>query len=183
MTSSFLLSEGTGFCNAVRRTLLHDVSTWAPKELFIRTNTSCQTDEFLAHRVGLVPFRREGHGNGSVTLSARGPCTVTSGEFRGGDFESVHDNIEIMLLGDGQELDLDVHFDRRAPSSHTRYSPCAAVGMCRVDEKRHRISFECIGGEAPKETLIRALEHLEGRIDRALHSIANQPTSPPQTMC
>ena len=75
---SFALPGGPGFCNAVRRTLLSDVEAWAAHEIDVRVNTSCQTDEFLAHRIGLVPFQRVGHGD-TLELQTQGPCVCTAG--------------------------------------------------------------------------------------------------------
>ena len=66
--ASFVLDGGAGFCNAVRRSLIGDVAMWAPCEVDVRINTSCETDEYLAHRIGMVPFRRVGHGE-EMTLS------------------------------------------------------------------------------------------------------------------
>ena len=55
ISASFALKGSAGFCNAVRRTLLSDLYMWAPKEILIRSNMSCQTDEYLAHRIGMIP--------------------------------------------------------------------------------------------------------------------------------
>ena len=52
----FYLRGGAGFCNAVRRTLASDVTMLAPYEVRVLENTSCQNDEYIAHRIGLVPF-------------------------------------------------------------------------------------------------------------------------------
>lgn len=176
MKGQFVLSGGPGFCNAVRRTLLSDVTAWAPYEVVVRDNTSCQTDEFLAHRIGLVPFRRVGNGD-EMCLEARGPCTVRAKDLVGPGFEAVHPEIELMVLADAaQHLDLTVRFDERPASAHARYATCAAVGMVRVDADRHRVTFETHGDRDPKAVLLEALDHLDARVDRALQALAHKRT-------
>lgn len=182
MSDSFVLSGGVGFCNAIRRTLLSDLTMWAPKELLIRSNTSCQTDEYIAHRVGLIPFRKTGEGD-SITLRVRAPGPVCSSHFEGNAFESIHPDIEIILLDEGQELDFTVFFDRQKASKHARYSPCAAVGMTKFDETRHKISFDSICPETPKELILSALDRFDERIDGALRALSTQPHEPPRSMC
>lgn len=181
---AFDLPGGVGFCNAVRRTLTSDVATWAPYELTIRTNTSCQTDEYLAHRIGLIPFRRvPGNTTTEMVLKKKG-STVLAQDIVGPGFEAVHPHIEVMLLREDQELDLSVHFDRQSASKHARYSPCAAVGMKALEDGKHRISFELLDDKAdPKQVVLEALSAMEDRADRALGMLAHQPAKPPKSMC
>lgn len=182
---SFDIPGGVGFCNAVRRSLTSDVSSWAPCEIVLRKNTSCQTDEFLAHRIGLIPFRRlPGSHPNHMSLKKKG-ATALAGDLLGPGFEAVHPHIEIMLLGEDQELDLTVHFDEQLASKHARYSPCAAVGMTRLDGGDvHRISFELLDERADPRALVHgALSALDARVDKALLHLANQPSVPPKSMC
>lgn len=183
MKGVFVLPGGVGLCNAVRRTLLSDVQAWAPFEVEVRTNTSCQTDEYLAHRIGMIPFRRVAEGT-EMTLSVEGPCTACARDLTGPAFDAVHGGIEIIVLGDGQRLDMTVRFDRRAASKHARYAMCAGVGMERVDgEGRHRLRFETLDDRPPTDVLLEALDALEARVDGALKQLAHQPSTPPRSMC
>lgn len=179
----FVIPGGVGFCNAVRRVLHSDLEAWAPVEVTFRTNTSCQTDEFLAHRIGLVPFRRVGNGE-TMEVCMHGPCTVFSKDVTGGAFEATHPNIPIMKLGVEQTLDATIHFDKKSAGTHGRYSYCAAIGMRKVDgDGRHAISFELNDPEInPTTVMEEALSHLEARVDKALLQLSDQE-NPPQTMC
>lgn len=182
MKGTFDLSGGAGFCNAVRRALLSDLEAWAPHDVTLRVNTSCQTDEYLAHRLGMIPFRRVGNGD-EMTLRAQGPCTVHARDLTGPAFEAVHGNIEVLRLGPGQDLDLTVRFDRRRASVHARYAVVAGVGMERLDDATHRLRFETNDGSDPREAMTRALDALEERVQKALRGLANQPAVPPKSMC
>jgi DNA-directed RNA polymerase alpha subunit len=162
--------------------MMSDVKTWAPCQLVIRINTSCQTDEFLAHRVGLIPFRRVGNGT-ELTVDREGPCTVLARDVVGSAFEPVHGAIEIMTLGDGHRLSFTIVFDEHAASHHARYSACAAVGMIKVDgDGRHRISFRTLDADrSAKQIVLDALEALERRVDASLLTLAKQ--TPIQSRC
>jgi len=200
--SSFVVSGGVGFCNALRRTLAGDLSMLAPFQLTVRVNSSCHTDELIAHRIGLVPFKRVGHGD-TMEIRVTGPCTVRAEDVVGPAFEPVHPSIEIAHLDVGQQLDLTIHFDEQLGSKHARYAPCAAVGMrslsgrqsadasesalrdigVGVDDDRCRITFEVIDGRMPEQLMSLALDRLEERIDRALVALGRQPAHPPKSMC
>lgn len=169
-----------GLANALRRTLLSDLEAWAPCSVLFRVNTSCQTDEFLSHRIGLIPFRRVGNGD-DMTLKKTGGI-VTARDVTGCAFEAVHPEIEIMDLGDSSSLDMTIHFDKRRASSHARYSTCAAVGMRQLSRDNHRITFE-LHDERMRaaDVMLRAIDCLEGRVDRALLQLASQPNPPPRS--
>ena len=180
--ATFTIAENTGFCNALRRTLLSDIQTWAPKELLVRVNMSCQTDEFIAHRIGMIPFEKVGEGD-KISLSATGPGTVLAKDFEGIAFRPIYNDVEVIILDKDQRIDLTVIFDKQCASKHARYSPCAAVGMTRTNEGHHKLSFESINSQTPAELLLHALDHLDERIDKALHAMAHQPSPPPKSMC
>ena len=180
--ASFVLDGGAGFCNAVRRSLIGDVAMWAPCEVDVRINTSCETDEYLAHRIGMVPFRRVGHGE-EMTLRATGPSVVCASDVVGTAFAPMHGDVVLMELGRAQELDLTIRFDKRRASAHVRYAPLAAVGMERVDRTHHRISFEILDERTPLGALHEGLDALEARVDRALLNLAHQPAQAPTSMC
>ena len=179
--SHFRLSGGVGFCNAIRRSLLSDLMTEAPCNVRMRVNTTCFTDEFLSHRIGLVPFRRVGNGS-TMSLDVTGPASVMSSMLVGPAFECVHD-VEIARLGAEHRLSLVVNFDTRPASAHSRYSPCAAVGMKVNDDSMCEIRFRSNDSRTPTELISNALDHTDERLQRALHSLASQPQTPPQSYC
>lgn len=183
MRGSFVLPGGVGFCNAIRRTLLSDVHGWAADKVTVHANTSCHTDEFLAHRIGLVPIRPTTGSGDEMTLDATGPCTVRAADLRSVGYEPVHGAIELTVLGEGQRLCVTVHVARRPARVHARFSPCAAVAMRAVDADRCQVTFETNDGRPPAALLAEALDAFDARVDRALHALANQPVAPPRSYC
>lgn len=183
MKGDFLIRGPTGVCNAVRRSLLSDIAAWAPHEVTVRTNTSCQNDEVLVHRIGLVPFRRIGNGT-EMTVHVKGPCMVMASDLTGPAFEPVHDVEWVRLGSDREELDMTIRFDEQRASKHARYNMCAAVGMTNVGEDVHRLTFETIDEREPKKTLLDAIDALEARVDDALRQLGNQdPKRKPRSFC
>lgn len=176
----FRIPGHVGLCNALRRTLLTDIKTEAPSSVRMITNVTCHTDEYIAHRVGLVPFRRAGQGH-TLTLHAVGPRSVTCGDFVGPSFEPVHPNIELVYLDAGHALRMEVTFDARCAGTHARYSPCYAVGMTPARTARggaHVLSFGSNDHRPPDELLRDAFDLLSERLDRALLLLADDAPAP-----
>lgn len=179
---STVVEADEGLANALRRALLADLEAWAPCELTIVRNTSCHTDEYVAHRIGLVPFRRAGAGD-TMALKRKGGVAMAS-DLAGSAFEAVVPDLPIVDLGRDAEVELTVRFDQQSASKHARYSTCAAVGMQKVGARRHKISFELHDDRArPADVFLRAIRSLEARVDDCLLQLARQPDPPPRSMC
>mgnify|MGYP001362040214 CR=1 FL=1 len=177
---SFTLQGGVGFANAVRRALTTETKMWAPIEVVFETNTSAHTDEYLAHRIGMIPFRRTGPET-ELRVAAHGPCTVLAKDLRAsaaGGFEAIHGSIEVARLGARQSLRSTVRFKEGAAKRHARFCPCAAVTMSD-DGDAHAISFETIDESDHGTRLKEAIDAIDAMCDDALLQIAKQPTTPP----
>ena len=169
---SFTLSGGVGFANAVRRALTTETKMWAPMDMEFDINTSAHSDEYLAHRVGLIPFRRVGV-HTELVINAQGPCTVYAADLRapaGGGFEAIHPHIEVARLGTKQTLRAVVRFKECAAKRHARFCPCAAVAMCD-DGDAHAISFETIDASDHSMRLKEAIDSIDEMCDDALLQI------------
>ena len=182
MRHAFTIQGDVGFANAIRRTLIEDLENWAPCKVTFRSNTSCQTDEYIAHRIGLIPFRKAGEGN-EMTLRHKGGI-VYAHHVTGCAFEPIHCDVPIMDLGDDSVLDITIFFDKRKPSKHARYSTCTAVGMEKLEDQRYRITFEMHDDQLnASKVFALALDNLEARVDDCLQKLGNQPDPPPKSRC
>jgi hypothetical protein len=179
---SFVISGGAGFCNSVRRALLSDLKSESPYQVEMRENTSCQSDEFIAHRIGMIPFRRVGNGD-TIELCVKDRPALSS-DFVGISFEPCVE-LEVMNLKMGQQLNLTVKFDEQLASKHARYCKCAAVGMQKIDnEGRHKITFETIDDSDPSVIMTTALDALETMVCNALLDLSRSHNLPPPiSMC
>ena len=134
---SFVGEISESLANTIRRSVL-EIPVLAIDEVEIFKNDSALFDEFLAHRLGLVPLVTEktfterdkctckgkGCGKCSVDLKIqiKGPCTVYSKELKG-KVSPVQEKIPIVVLNEGQELELVARARLGRGSEHIKFSP------------------------------------------------------------
>ena len=114
--------------NALRRTLLSDLPSIAADSVRVFANTSCFPDEYVAHRIGLMPLRgalREA----TLRVECTGPCRVL-----GRDLSSPDGSVVVMApdslvveLQEGERFVADVHVAVGTGAAHSRW--CSAVAV------------------------------------------------------
>lgn len=162
--------------NAVRRSLITDLRTLAPRSVHIRKNTSYNTDEFLAQRIGLVPFvdeqaDRSGLGDESErtgALHVRGRDAFARDIC--GDIQAVGDPC-ITCLRDNQEIDVVITFGSASSSEHAAFSKTAAVGMRPGPEHACTVSFESVHGGDGHALAREAIQAVRRRLTRVRSTI------------
>ena len=119
-----LRDASVSLANAIRRTIMSEVPSIAIDEVDFYENTTSLFDEYIAHRLGMIPLVTDLKsykvaseccgGNCSkcstiFTLEFTGPGTAYSKELKGKDknIVPVFDNIPIMKLEEGQSLRLE----------------------------------------------------------------------------
>lgn len=114
--------------NAIRRSV-NEIPVLAIDEVELFKNDSALYDEFLAHRIGLVPIKNEGTITDKTAVELKlvkeGPGTVFSGDLKG-DAEVVHANIPLTLLEKGQEVEVIATARTGKGTDHEKYTP----GLC-----------------------------------------------------
>ena len=150
--------------NAIRRSLVGHISQWAPKCIHVTKNTSCQTDEYIAHRICMIPFvHRIGEGNMHLHVKGR---PAQSNDLVGESFVPF-ENICIMHMINEQELDIEVEFEYGTGAQHTKFSHVSIVGYNQKDNGTVRMNFEVITPEPPILYLRDALKSLRSDLDTA----------------
>jgi len=119
-----LIDSTPAFANALRRTMVAEIPVMAIDEVDIFENTSSLFDEYISHRLGLVPLTTDLKsyklpseccgGNCAkcsviLALDEKGPGTVYSKDLKSKDKEikPVQGKIPIMKLTEGQKLRLE----------------------------------------------------------------------------
>lgn len=161
-----LEGKDPSIANAIRRSLMQSVPSFAPSEVSFEINTSCQTDEYIAHRIGLVPFRairQDLEDKDMVCEIDVSDRTIMSSDVVG-PFTSPFAT-EIMKLMEGQQVKATIKFEKSTGERHARFSPVAAVGYNdeTADNNIH-MRFESINGEHPVSHLEAALQALVERL-------------------
>jgi DNA-directed RNA polymerase subunit D len=138
------------FMNTLRRIVLSEVPCMAIDEVVVIENSSVLQDEFIAHRLGLIPLKTNlddynlpeecqcksefGCNLCRVTLTLDAEAkeetrTVYSGELvsENPDIVPVKDNIPIIKLAKGQKLKLEAYARLGKGKSHAKWQ---AVSLC-----------------------------------------------------
>ena len=168
---TFELHTDTAFPNALRRALRTDVERCAPSTITIQDNTSSQTDEYIAHRIGMIPFVPvDGAENpdGELWLKVK-DREATSYDLTGASFKPVHD-IPIVILTAKQCIDLSIRFTRGRGRDHAKFSLIGPVAYS-VDGKKTSMGFNTITDECPLAYLLDALYELKKAIDAAQYFV------------
>lgn len=154
------------YANAVRRSAMNAVSTFAIDRVTFYENTSAIFDEYIAHRLGLIPLHTPSKGYGEkdeilFTLDATGPKTVYSSELESSDKEIkvAIDNIPVIKLGEGQRLRLDGKAILGQGKRHSKFQ----AGLVTYEEKNGDYNFyiETYGQMPPKEILNKAFDAIK----------------------
>ncbi len=118
----------TGLLNAFRRTLISEVPTLAIHEVYFYENNSPLWDEFIAHRLGLIPLKAD-YGTYdqntvvSFSLDVTGPKIVYSSDLVPSDPSVVpaDDKIIIVKLMEGQRLRLEAKARMGTAKEHAKW--------------------------------------------------------------
>ena len=159
------LECSVSIANAIRRSLISDIYTYCPEQIHIRTNTSCQTDEYIAHRIGLIPFICENDEEFSedkicsINVQDR---TMTTDDIVG-HFKPSY-KLDIMKLINGQKFDADIYFKKGSGADHAKFSPVSSVGYEILDGGLIKLRFESINSENPIIHLQKSLQSILNRL-------------------
>lgn len=176
---SFDLKADFATANSLRRSLISDIYTFAPSKVLIKTNTSCATDEYIAHRISMIPFVFD-NSHDNVNEDTTNHASVSGRTFMtsdlSGPFKTIYD-VPIIKLIDEQAVDIEIFFTKGKGSEHAKFSPVAAVAY-EIDNKIIHMAFESINGETPVKHLKEALqslnerlEHTEREVDKILYKV------------
>ncbi len=142
---SFILKGvDASFANLIRRNIIEEVPTMAIEDVEFKDNSSILYDEIIAHRLGLIPLttdlksytlpekcKCEGKGCARCALKLvlksklSGDGTVYSGDIKSKDpkVKPVYDNIPIVKLLKGQDLEFEATAVLGKGKEHVKWSP------------------------------------------------------------
>jgi DNA-directed RNA polymerase subunit D len=187
-TISFNISGvEVGMLNAFRRTIIGRVPSMAVDKVLVYNNSSILNDEFLLHRVGLVPLKTDlktynpqaqckcaGEGCArcvcKVTMDVTGPRTVYSSDMVSQDenVKPVYDNIPLVkLLGD-QKIKFEADAVLGFGCEHSKWQPGIAGYEDRGDGTYH-VLVESYG-PFPVDELVRHAFNVVGEKVKGIKS-------------
>lgn len=116
--------------NSLRRAVMNSVPTFALEDITIYENNSALFDEYLAHRIGLIPIKSDPKKYGSnekvkFVLEKDGPGMVYSRDIKSTDpkIEVVEKNVPIAKLKKGQKIKLEADAVIGVGKEHAKWQP------------------------------------------------------------
>ncbi len=159
---------GVELANAIRRSAINAVETFAIDSVTFYENSSAMFDEYIAHRIGLIPIKTpKGSGKDdkiTFSLEAEGPRVVMSKELKSEDKDVVvaYDNIPIIKLDKDQRIRLDGVAVMGDARKHAKFQP--GITSYDGDGGAFKFTVESFGQMPPKEIIKRACDTLVGEI-------------------
>ncbi len=153
------------FANALRRIIMTSIPIFAIDTVTFYENSSPMFDEYIAHRIGLIPIKTPKNAKEGEEilfhLEAEGPKTVYSSDLISTDQEVVVANqkIPIIKLGENQRLRLDGKAIIGYAKTHAKFQ-AAYVTYNAKDDKTFSFYVETFGQMKPKDILVKALDIL-----------------------
>jgi len=153
--------------NALRRIIISRVKTFAIDKVTFYINTSAMFDEYIAHRIGLIPLITPSEGYDEkdeilFNLDMEGPGTVYSKDLISSDknVKVAFDDIPIIKLAEGQRLKLDGKAIMGSGSKSAKFQPGLATYE-KKGEQNYEFYIETFGQMSAREILNKALEIIE----------------------
>ena len=165
-----LSGASNSYANALRRTIMNDVETFAIDTVTFYENTSAMFDEYIAHRIGLVPIltpseKQLKSDEVLFTLYAIGPKTVYSRELETQDkrIKVANGNIPIIKLYNDQKLRIEAKAVLGNGYKHAKFQP-GFVTFNETGKGEFEFYIETFGQMPPKEIMERALDALRDEL-------------------
>jgi len=155
--------------NAVRRFCMSRVPVFAIDKVTVYENGSAMFDEYIAHRIGLVPLTSpEGYKQDETvlfTLDKGGEAIVYSKALKSTDAKVAVANADIPLipLGEGQQLRIEGTARQGTASEHAKFQ--AGIVSYGKEGKTFKMFVESFGQMTAKELLVRGVEALEASLE------------------
>ncbi len=170
-TFEFSISGITSsYANALRRTAISAVKTFAIDSITVYENSSAIFDEYVAHRIGLIPLVSPSKGYSDTdeilfTLDATGPITVYSRDMETSDNEVkvASPNIPIIKLGKDQRLRVDGKAVLNAAMKHAKFQP-GVVTYEQTGDESFKFYVESFGQMPPKEIINKACDIIKEEV-------------------
>ncbi len=155
------------FVNALRRKVINGVNCFAIDRVTFYENTGPMFDEYVAHRLGLIPIHTpEGYELGEevlFTLEAEGPKIVYSAELKTSDkkVKVANENVPIIKLAEEQRIKFDAKAIVGTPMNNSKFQAALATYKALDKEGSFEFYIESFGQMTPKEIMENAIESMK----------------------
>ncbi len=170
--------DGTNFAfaNSLRRSMINNVSSLAIDKVTFYENSSAMFDEYLAHRIGLIPIRTpkdyDEKDEVVFSLNVDGPATVYSKDLvsTSSKVSVANDKIPIIKLAEGQKIKVDAKAICRNAIKSSKFQP-GLVTYKSVGESSFEFYIETFGQMSPVEIVQKALNAINTELKEVIKEI------------
>ena len=167
----FVLKDATNaYANAIKRTATGSVATFAIDQITFYENSSAIFDEYIAHRIGLVPITTplKGYKDGDeilFTLDETGPKTVYSRDLSSSDKEVkvANESIPIIKLVEDQKVRIEAKARMGVGMEHAKFQP-GLVAYEQKEDDAFEFYVESFGQMPPRQIINKAFDVIEERL-------------------
>ena len=162
--------------NTLRRIMIAQVPTLAIEFVQFSDNTTVLPEEFIAHRLGLLPIKGELEEAKILFDKTAGPDVE---EWSSGDLqlppgiELVHSDIPLIKANKGQRLAFVAITKKGCGEEHAKWSP---VSTCffKAHPKGTLLHIESVGQLSPMKILKTAFEILDKKLETCIQKATIQ---------
>ncbi len=173
----FRLSDTNySFANALRRAMINGVGTLAIDTVTFYDNSSAIFDEYIAHRIGLIPIvtPKDYDEKDEVvfSLSAEGPGIVYSKDMvsTSKGVKVANERLPIIKLAEGQRLKVDCKAVFKSASASSKFQP-GLVTYKAIDDSNFEFYVETFGQMSPVDIVHRALSNISDNVKEVYKEI------------
>ncbi len=162
-----LKDSDNSYANAIRRIATGSVPTFAIDTVTFYENSSVMFDEYIAHRIGLIPITTPAKGYTDkdevlFTTEAEGPKTVYSRDIASADkdVKVAIDNIPVIKLVEEQTIRIEGKARMGIGANHAKFQP----GLVTYDQKSSgsfEFYVESFGQMPPRQIINKAFDVIE----------------------
>ena len=169
------------FANALRRAVISEVPVFAIEDVHFYENNTSIWDEYIAHRLGLIPLKAEWgtyDENSEVRfyIDKQGPGTVYSGDLQpeSPGVEVVDPEIPVVVLRENQSLRLEAVAKVCTAREHAKWQAGLASfrPVIRIDVKDEKKFRELLPGVDP-DVVRKQSERPEG-VDSSVYNLVDE---------
>jgi len=159
----------SGFANMIRRYSLSRVPVLAMDSITVYDNTSSFWDEYIAHRLGLMPITTPKKTPKSAeiifTLDAEGPKKVYSGDLQSADkgIKFAFDNIPLITLNQNQRIRLEGKAVLNNAKTHAKFQ-AGLVAYGKQENGSFKFMVESFYQMPPKDVIERGCDEIANDI-------------------
>ena len=154
--------KNIGLANALRRSLIDLTESYAVDKVTFDINTTCMPDEYIAHRLGMIPFLHSSSKTFTEAFIDVSGRNVFTSDITGA--EAASETIPIIHMLPNQRLRCKLAFRKSSGSEHSRFCQVAAVGYA-IENNIVYLSFETINKESPLKLFEMAVEALRTKMN------------------